>query len=198
MVGDSLAVGLNPFLRKLATTHGVNYASESKGGTMMRHWIGSAAFRSHLQQSGAGVVIVSLGTNDTYSELTADKLHQDALAMLEVARGADGRKILWVLPPRLPKEDRATPAIRDTKVEVFESASVEIPMGGDKIHPTSAGYAMWAGLIWRQATCGAGEPARMESASGYVTANRQRQAPAPWLRLSADRVRTIREGGGKW
>jgi lysophospholipase L1-like esterase len=160
LFGDSLAVGLDPFFRKLAAENRNVYASSSKGGTMMRYWLQNSVFKANLQQAKPNVVLVSLGTNDTYSNLTAEQLRQDAEAILQLAQGSEKRKVLWILPPRLPREDRASPAIRDTGVDAYESSRLEIPMGGDAIHPTSSGYAMWAAMVWRYATCAASEPSR--------------------------------------
>jgi lysophospholipase L1-like esterase len=130
---------------------------------------------------------VSLGTNDTYGNLTAPEIQADAEKLLALLR-ENGRRVLWILPPKLPKEDRATAAIRATGVDVFESSRIDIAMGGDRIHPTGTGYAMWAGLVWRQATCGSEQPP--VSATGAVPAPKR---PA-WLKRvpSSDKVRTIR------
>lgn len=186
LFGDSLAVGLDPFLRRLAAENRIAYGSESKGGTTMRYWLQNSVFKAHLQQTGAKVVLISLGTNDTYSNLTAAQLRQDAEAILQLAQGSERRKVLWILPPKLPKEDRASPAIRDTGVDVYESSRLEIPMGGDQIHPTSSGYAMWAGMVWRHATCAAGEASR--GVSGVPSRPTSRPT---WLRPSPDAVRTL-------
>jgi lysophospholipase L1-like esterase len=185
LFGDSLAVGLDPFVRKLAQERGIGYSSQSKGGTTMRNWLAQAT-SLRAAMAPAQAVFISLGTNDTYSNLTPEELRKDAETILALAR-ENGRRVLWLLPPKLPKQDRATPEIKATGVDVFESALIDIPMGGDLIHPTGTGYAMWAGLMWRQATCGDEKPPQV--AAGMMPAR-----PPSWLKRvpSPDRVRTIR------
>jgi lysophospholipase L1-like esterase len=183
-VGDSLAVGLGPFFAKLAKERGVEFYSASKTGTMMQNWLQNQTFKEKLEQSRANVVMVCLGTNDAYSQRSATELRSDADAMLALARGGGRRKVLWILPPRLPKDDRATPAIRSTGSEVFESASLKIPMGVDQIHPTSTGYAMWAGLVWRDAAMCAG---RAPALGAVVPLSTVAARLPDWLRASSSR-----------
>lgn len=174
LFGDSLAVGLDPFMRKLAAEKGLGYGSASKGGTTMRYWLGQAT-SLRAAMANARAVFISLGTNDTYSNMTAEDFRRDVEAILALS-SENGRRVMWILPPKLPKEDRASPVIRETKVEVFESSKIDIPMGPDKIHPTGAGYAMWAGLIWRNASCG-------ESQSQSIGAIPNLPAPRPvWMK----------------
>ena len=151
LFGDSLAVGLDPFMRKLAQEKGVGYSSQSKGGTTMRQWLAQSGLQGAM--AGAQAVFISLGTNDTYSSLTAEEMRQDAEKIVALAKG-NGRRVLWILPPTLPKEDRVSAEIRSTGVDVFESAKIDIPRPPTDLHPTGTGYALWSGLIWRQATCG--------------------------------------------
>jgi lysophospholipase L1-like esterase len=174
LVGDSLAVGLTPFLRKMAQASGAGFVSHAAGGTTMRNWLNNTAFRQALDASGATVVLVSLGTNDTYGSWTAEQLAADAQQLLALVRGS-GRKVLWILPPKLPKEDRASAGIRATGVDVVESSQLDIAMGPDFIHPTGSGYAFWASAVWRKATCasaGAEVPA-----SGLGAVRRRPSAP---------------------
>jgi hypothetical protein len=74
-----------------------------------------------------------------------------------------GATPFWILPPKLPWKQTYSQLVRDEKIPVFESEQINIPMGPDKIHPTGAGYAGWAGMIWRALTCGEKKSEQMGS-----------------------------------
>lgn len=154
LFGDSLAVGLAPPLGQLAKDHGVAFAGIGKVGSTVREWAGSGALglelRKHLAEKPA-VVLCSLGTNDEYlsrESALAEVPMLDSLA--EIVR-ASGAELGWIGPPKLPRPGNGfSEAIRAKIPEnrYFHSEALEIPRGGDNLHPTVKGYAGWAGQIW--------------------------------------------------
>ena len=142
LFGDSLSVGLDPFFASLCRDSGCSYESKVKGGTTMRFWRRNARATTEALVRGAQVVMISLGTNDALSNFTDAELAAEASELVNIAKAA-GAKVLWILPPKLPKPDRATPQIRgvvQTAGEtVFESSQLPIAMTSDNIHPRPRG-----------------------------------------------------------
>lgn len=149
LVGDSLAVGLAGPLEQAARADGAAFAATVKGGTTTRHWASgsqSARLRAALEL-GPDLVLVCLGTNDAASGPSAYR--PDAAALVALLR-ADGRRVVWILPPILPAHfDAATvrATVAGLGVDTFDSERLTIPRF-DGIHATPAGYRYWAGEIW--------------------------------------------------
>lgn len=172
LVGDSLAVGLQPPLGQLAKDNGVVFDAVGQVGSTVAQWAGLSAqtglpatttLNTSLRQKLAlrpAVVLISLGTNDealTFESAKKELGGIDALAGLVRNSGA---LLGWIGPPKfLPgqsfKPNGFTAAIRQkipTK-DYFPSEAYDIPRGGDNLHPTVRGYAGWAGQIWQWLHC---------------------------------------------
>lgn len=154
LVGDSLAVGLAPYLSVLSGPRRVAFESTAAVGTRIDQWSNNAALRQRLASFRPTLVLVSLGTNDAYmmggaatAEQQRAKLRE--LLMMIKAAGAD---YVWVGPPLLPaaKNPAVLSMIRDEvpMTHYYHSERLELPRGPDGLHPTLKGYAGWAGLIW--------------------------------------------------
>lgn len=147
LVGDSLAVGLSHPLGQLAHDAQVAFLADGRISTRISQWAQNTWLPTALTFAPT-LVLISLGTNDM---LLADPtLEAPALAaILERVRGA-GANALWVVPPTMPFADRGVRAmIAASGVTRFPSDALTIPRGPDRIHPTAAGYAGWAGAIWQ-------------------------------------------------
>lgn len=152
LVGDSLAVGMNRHFRGLAQKAGVNYSSATKSGTATSYWT-TAGFAAQLQAAKPNLVLVSLGTNDSAGS-RSNATHSEAIRKLVAMIQAAGAEVFWILPPKLPWKQSFSDLVRAEGIEAFDSSALEIPMGPDRIHPTGAGYAGWAGFVWKAITCG--------------------------------------------
>lgn len=147
LVGDSLAVGLTgPLSQELAQ---YDFHAASKGGTDMKAWL-TGFMASALDQVLAakpGVVLVSLGTNDTApaSQPNADTIKARAAELAAKIRAA-GAEPVWLMPGTLPwSTDALVAAVNATGVR-----KIEQPRGitkPDKIHPDGAGYKIWSKAI---------------------------------------------------
>jgi hypothetical protein len=153
VTGDSLAVGLDMFMRKLAKKNRLAYDALVYGGTSTFQWTNpNRGLLARMQTFKPTVVIVSLGTNDSMTQFKEPRHRSEIKKLIEMIRGV-GAIPYWVLPPKLPWKQNFSQWVRDEKIRVFESEQVHIPMGPDNIHPTGAGYAGWAGLIWQDMAC---------------------------------------------
>ena len=143
LVGDSLAVGLSAPMRQLCTASGVGFDAAAKQGTTVLAW-------ASFDFPPAETTLISLGTNDMKMfDPLSERPKIDA--MLARAK-ASSRRVVWLLPPPMPFPDRGvidmiTEAATSAGVELLQAPDVQ--RGPDKIHPTAAGYAAWAGLIWQ-------------------------------------------------
>lgn len=155
LIGDSLAVGLSRPLKQLADDHGVAFDSMAVQGTRIDQWANNQGMYDRLLTFHPTHILVSLGTNDEYMQLDAGARQAPSLQVLLSRLRALGH-VLWIGPPKLPKpaSNGAIPLILENvpSSHYFPSQRLEIPRAGDKLHPTTAGYAGWAGQIWKWAT----------------------------------------------
>jgi lysophospholipase L1-like esterase len=154
LVGDSLAVGMNPHFKELATSQVVPYVSLAKEGTRIDQWNQSAQLLLTLDQFQPTLVLVSLGTNDAYTSITTASQIEEMRELLDKLEGA-GAEVVWIGAPALPAtyygnhpSEEMLEAIRAEAPYYFNSHQLEIPRGPDELHPTSGGYGGWSGAIW--------------------------------------------------
>lgn len=158
LVGDSLAVGMNPHFKELATSQVVPYVSLAKEGTRIDQWNQSAQLLMTLDQFKPTLVLVSLGTNDAYTGITIESQMESMDELLDKLEGV-GAEVVWIGAPALPEtyygnhpNEEMLEAIRSEAPYYFESHKLEIPRGPDELHPTSGGYGGWAGAVWEWLT----------------------------------------------
>jgi lysophospholipase L1-like esterase len=154
LFGDSLAVGLNPHLKQLADEAGVEaYTGKGIVGTRLNQWDTDPWLDATLASFQPNLILVSLGTNDEATSPGAVEREADAFhALLDKLR-ATGAEIVWIGPPELPfPRQGVADMIRESVPYYFESEQLDIPRAGDHLHPNAAGYAGWAGAIWRWLT----------------------------------------------
>lgn len=151
IVGDSLAVGLRRPLSSLATDHKVAFEWMAIQGTRIDQWANNQALFAALDRFKPDLILVSLGTNDEYMQLDArEKQRPHITKLLRELRSR--APVAWIGPPKLPKTgtNGAILLIQENvpSSHYYPSQKLEIPRGGDKLHPTTAGYAGWAAKIW--------------------------------------------------
>lgn len=158
LVGDSLAVGMNPHFKELATAQGTPYVSLTKTGARIDQWNQSAQLLLTMDQFQPTLVLVSLGTNDAYTSIIPESQVEAMNELLDKLEST-GAEVVWIGAPALPEtyagrhpNEQMLEAIRDVAPYYFESHKLEIPRGPDELHPTSGGYGGWAGAIWEWLT----------------------------------------------
>jgi lysophospholipase L1-like esterase len=155
LVGDSLAVGTAPHYAALAKEAGVDFKSLAIVGTRIDQWAASADLAKAIQDFNPGLVLVSLGTNDSF--MKGDVIAGQRAKLEKLLTVLGDRDIVWIGPPTLPNPP--TPGmitmIQDSAgsplaphYHYFHSERLSIPRGPDNIHPTVRGYAGWAGAVW--------------------------------------------------
>lgn len=167
LLGDSHAQGLDPHLRAYAKEAGYPYGSAFKVGSTIAYWKGQRLAQA-LEAHKPTLAVVVLGTNDLAGKRSAQTVEADAAELLaELAQvprpdlgfclGAD---VLWVSPLALFASGAPGPfhalAVAVSgyggcgQAEFFDSAALDVRTGPDLIHATAAGYASWAGAIWKR------------------------------------------------
>lgn len=150
LTGDRHAAGLSAVLRQLCDDRSVELrvkplqvdeTTESAANDSL-----AKALKGVVADAvgfGADVTLVSLGWP---AAMSSDALQVRVAHLVELRRM--GRSVAWIRPPhdggsvlRLTL-DRA-------RVPSFHSEALDLPMGPDDKTPTAAGYAGWAGAIWR-------------------------------------------------
>jgi lysophospholipase L1-like esterase len=149
VVGDSLAVGIRPFLREMIANREVTF--DAKAGRTTPQ--GMEALRLELAQYAPQTVVISLGTNDgSDPDVFADRVHR---TLREVPPGAC---VVWpaiVRPPRKGEYAALNRVLRaiarqDPRLTVVpwdrmvHKGTVRLR---DGIHPTVAGYRFRAYVI---------------------------------------------------
>lgn len=165
LIGDSLAVGLNRYFSELSEEAELPYLSGAIGGTRTDQWVESNWLERKLSEFEPTHVLISLGTNDAYTPKSAEATQEDAEELNRIIEES-GSFPIWIGAPTLPRivpcsvcpdgdfEIRLEnlQAIADAAPYFYDSTDIEIPRNPDKIHPTAAGYAGWAGDIWNWLT----------------------------------------------
>jgi lysophospholipase L1-like esterase len=151
LVGDSMAVGLDPHMRELAGESAVEaYAGRGITGSRIDQWARSDWLESELESFRPTIVLVSLGTNDeALGRGAAERQAPFVDELLEKLR-ASGAEVVWIGPPTLPFEEHGVSELIESRVPFyFRSAELDIPRSPDGLHPNAAGYAGWSGAVWR-------------------------------------------------
>jgi len=154
LVGDSLAVGLSPYLSVLAGPRRVAFDSTAAVGTRIDQWANNAALRQRLATFAPTLTLISLGTNDAYmmgGAATAEQQRPQLRALLSMIKAA-GSDYVWIGPPLL-LEAKNLPMLAMIRDEVpmshyYHSERLDLPRGPEGLHPTIKGYAGWAGALW--------------------------------------------------
>lgn len=152
LIGDSLAVGLLPALKKLAAASGADLRGAPVGGTRVEHWTSSAIYLKNIDDALAWPAthfLISLGTNDA-----AKKQLPNIGPLIDHVR-SKGSRVSWIGAPQIPFEfapmtlayikkqcDYLGAAYLDSRTATFEHAP------GDKVHASPKGYATWAAWLW--------------------------------------------------
>ena len=158
LLGDSLAQGMLPHFRGLALSADLPYVGAGLPGTRIDQWTNSQWLRQKLSTFAPTHVLISLGTNDAFTNKSPEEVAASAASLIETVK-ASGAHPIWIGAPALPETYGGRPfhedileAIRAEASYYFDSTEYVIPRGPDNLHPSAAGYAGWAGVVWNWLT----------------------------------------------
>lgn len=150
LAGDSLAVGMSGEFVRIAKQQGYVPVTHALVGTNTTQWI--KWIKKDIEVHSPRMIILSLGTNDAMiidRIKKFDNIYQNIQDTVENS----GAILVWIGPPKLPK-DRVPHAgeirsfLLPTIHNYFDSESLNIPRGADKIHSTPLGYNAWMKEVW--------------------------------------------------
>lgn len=143
--GDSMTHNLGISLAKYGTKNNFKVTSVTWESSSMIGWSESDKLEQYLEEVKPDYVIISLGSNELELKNFASRV-----PYIESIRDKIGDiPFIWVGPP-LWKEDKGLYDIIEktlSKDMVFRTEGIEIPRGGDHIHPTSHGADIWADTL---------------------------------------------------
>lgn len=154
LIGDSMAQGMLPHFRGLAEDSGLSYIGAGLPGTRIDQWTSSQWLRQKLTEFKPSHVLISLGTNDAFTNLSPSTVRKNAEDLLAVIQES-GAHPIWIGAPQLPAtysgnnlNEGILETIHNVAPYYFASEDYEIPRGPDNLHPSAGGYAGWAGAVW--------------------------------------------------
>jgi hypothetical protein len=122
ILGDSIAVGVSNFRQECV--------SLVKGGITSKRWNISYMNRPAFDMAEYNTAIISLGSNDEPSDLTAEMLQ-------EIRETVKARTVFWIIPAIKPK-------IQDIVLKMARQNGDRVvyikELARDGIHPTTNGY----------------------------------------------------------
>jgi hypothetical protein len=126
---------------------GVRYEVRAEQSSYTTTWAGR--MERLVKDTQPDLVIINLGANEISN--TDPPTH--APAVRRIVKGIGGRPCVWVSPPLWRKDTGILNVIRENSApcRFFDSdihVTQTIPRASDKIHPTPAGGAIWAGVFW--------------------------------------------------
>lgn len=184
LIGDSLAVGLDPRLAKHARACSTPYAAVVKGGTGVLHWRPQMA--ELLATHQPDVVLISLGGNDYWRmeghpTQGGAAVRQAIPELVEEIRqsGATPLWIRWLIP--IPDRPGVDAAWRGTGIAYYDTEPLNLPRPtGDPYHPTGAGFDRLAEGLWPWMAAVLADPAP-EPAPGLQPGPSPLPSAARWL-----------------
>ena len=145
--GDSMTHHLAMSISKYGTKNNYKVTGVTWESSSIPGWSHSGKIQKYIELSKPDFIIISLGSNEM--ELKHfDRRIPDVKKILELI---DTIPYVWVGPP-LWKEDKGVYAMLEEalpKGVLFKAENIDIPRGGDHIHPTKRGADIWADTLMR-------------------------------------------------
>ena len=151
LFGDSFAQGLMGPMEQAARQAGSEFRARGEKSTRIDSWSKSEGLRKLLTDFQPTLVFISLGTNDEQMGPGVVERQRQALEeLLTLVTSAPGfRELVWIGPPELNRPSNGViPMLQERLAQYFYSEKLDIPRAADGLHPTSAGYKLWADAVW--------------------------------------------------
>ncbi len=150
LIGESMAQGLEIYLKKYALENGHQFTSIAQKSVSMVLWVGkdsTGRLKNEIQKIKPTFVLISLGSNELF--VKEEYLPEYSTYIQNIINQLDNTNFVWICPPNWKKDFGLTDLILEKvgKKRFFPSRDLEIPRAGDGIHPTMQGYELWADKI---------------------------------------------------
>lgn len=146
LVGDSMAQGLAPFLKRKIEEAGGRFFSEPEQSSTIIWWQGSGRLRALIAKHRPDVVFIALGSNELFT------LEPETRAPIirRMVEEIGERPAYWIGPPTWKTGAKLVPVIEENfqAGRFYNSENLNVPRAKDGKHPTLHGYERWVELIW--------------------------------------------------
>jgi lysophospholipase L1-like esterase len=154
LIGDSLAQGLVGRIKPFAEKQNIPFIGKGIVSSHVSQWVNDSWFDQSLSVFKPTVVLISLGTNDCYSNVDLKSFENNVKTLLDKVKSAGARPV-WIGNPKLPEKGLTGAPLRPEILQIIQrlapayikSEDLNIDQI-DKIHPTAGGYGLWAESIW--------------------------------------------------
>lgn len=145
--GDSMTHNLGMSVAKYGTKNNYKVTSVTWESSSIPGWSNSGKIKEYIEMSKPDFIIISLGSN----EMGLKHFEKRIPDVSKIVEQVGDKPYVWVGPP-LWKEDQGIYKMLEEALPpgmVFRTEGIEIPRGGDKIHPTMRGAEIWADTLMR-------------------------------------------------
>ena len=145
--GDSMTHHLAMSVAKYGTKNNYKVTGVTWESSSIPGWSHSGKIGEYIEESKPDFIIISLGAN----EMELKHFDRRIPEIKKITEQLDTIPFVWVGPP-LWKEDRGVYGMLEAalpKGVLFKTGNMEIPKGGDHIHPTRKGADIWADSLMR-------------------------------------------------
>jgi lysophospholipase L1-like esterase len=146
LVGDSMAEGVGPWLKKKVESTGGRFIDGHERSSTIVWWQGSGKLRELLAQHHPDIVFVALGSNEIF--LKQPELRAPLIKQMVEEIGA--RPSFWIGPPSWKPDSGLVRVIEENfqPGHFYNSNDLKVPRAADGKHPTAQGYETWTELVW--------------------------------------------------
>ncbi|MDT4952559.1 MAG: hypothetical protein QOJ02_697 [Acidobacteriota bacterium] len=146
LVGDSMAEGVGPWLKKKVETAGGRFIDGHERSSTIVWWQGSGKLRELLAQHHPDIVFVALGSNEIF--LKQPELRAPLIKQMVEEIGA--HPSFWIGPPSWKPDSGLVHVIEENfqPGHFYNSNDLKVPRAADGKHPTAQGYGTWTDLVW--------------------------------------------------
>ncbi len=146
LIGDSMAAGLAPFLKKRVEAEGGRFLAEPEQSSTIIWWQGSGRLRKLLAEHQPDIVFIALGSNELF--MRQPELRSPVIKRM--VEEMDGRPAYWIGPLSWKPGAGLLRVIEENfqSGHFYNSDDLKAPRGTDGKHPTPQGYEQWTEFVW--------------------------------------------------
>lgn len=146
VIGDSMAQGLEPHLKKLSKDYNCEIITKFKIGSSTFYWSNEELILDELVQESPDLVLIVLGSNE-WQGSSNPKLKRSAKKLIDNIT-KNKFAYIWIGPPvkNAQKYNEMLQAVADSK-NIFDYTDLNVSRAKDNIHPTSKGFLIWSKQI---------------------------------------------------
>lgn len=139
-VGDSMVGGLGPFMAKYAYANGHELTFVTWPSSTTFAWA-SDTLRYYIREANPTYIMISIGGNEQPLRDTR-QAEENIKKILAIVGDIP---YIWVCTPAWKKDApfNFVPERLCGKKRFYDSRPLELPRGGDKMHPSYKGYEIW-------------------------------------------------------